>query len=205
MFCMLSKKIALISLVALLFLAGCSQQPMEKFAFTWVDSGITYKSNQAGAKELLGSFSVKPKILIATEVHAGQNPENAEIFNWSTIPLYVIISGNDRNAIQLIKFIKDRELQQCITNSGDFNTQITLNSSDCNSLLQKWASIPTISLLLPNSSLPASFIEVRKNSLVLHSRSTQEESALSTALAEKLFPNARSILRKASKKLKELK
>ncbi len=205
MFYMHSKKIFLILIIALLFLAGCTQQLQEKFSFTWKDNGVTYKSNQPNARAIVSSFSIKPALVIETELHSEQNPENAEIFNWSAIPLYTIISGNDRNAIQFIKLVKDNKLEECITNFGDFNSQVKLNSSDCNALMQEWKSLAVISLPLPNQAIAEPFIEVKQNSLILHSRSTQEESVLTMALAEKLFPNAKSVLEKASKKLKELK
>ncbi len=192
-------------LIGLLFLAnGCIEKPEKEFGFEWESSGATYKSDFAEPKGLLGSFSIRQKIILAPEIHFGENNANSEIFNWSVIPFYTVMAGNDKNAIQLIQFMGHGIKKKCITNFGDLKTEESLDETGCNALIEKWSDELVIFLPLPDPSLRHSFIEASENRVWVRARNTQEQATLAKALSRKLFPNTDEVLEKASETFKKL-
>lgn len=202
-----SEKIAIVffaSFALAFFLSGCSQQPVQKFRFEWEHDGLLFASDYAEPKALLRAFSIKPKVILLAELSGGESTENPEIFNKSFIPFYAVVAGNDRNAIQLIMFVEGGNTKECQSNFGDLKTQVFLNANECAALLERWNEELVIRFQLPDSSLGRSFVLLEENKAVIKARNISEQAALSSALAEQLFPNAQEILEGAKEKLKEL-
>lgn len=203
-----SRKIFLTTILfglLLLFYLGCIQQKEEEFAFEWDKNGILYKSNAGQPKTLLREFSLQQKIILKSEVYLEKSESNLKTFNQSIIPFYAVLAGNDKNAIQLIFFIKDNERKKCSSNFGDVKTQVEMDKNQCIQLLNKWKNTPSVFFPLPNSPVSKSFIEVKENEVIVRAKSVHDQSVLSSALAEELFPNAKSVLEKAKKMLEKMK
>ena len=187
----------------LLLCSGCTGG--EEYAFEWESGGATYKSNVSEPRGLLRAFSIREKIIVMPEIHLGENSQNQEIFNWSAIPLYTVVAGNDKNAIQMILFMENNGMQECHTNMGDLKTQLVLDRGECRRLLDDWNREAVIHLPLPNPKQGQPFIELGANRITVMARSPQEQAALTGALAEELFPNAKAVLERAGEKLEEMK
>lgn len=203
------KTLAVIFIGALLFaflFSGCIQQSIQQeFKYEWEDEGILFQSDFGEPKVLLREFTLKPKIIVGAELALEKTSENPEIFNNSVIPFYVVVAGNDRNAIQLIMFVENGKLQECETNYGNVRTQVSLESKECSEFIEKWNTELFVFFPLPDSSLKRSSIVLEESRITVKARNVEEQAVLSQSLAEHLFPNAQEILEKAKEKLRELK
>jgi len=193
------------SIVLLLAFSGCDQKPVRKFEFETFEDGVTFASDTGPPLELVKGFSIMKKVVVLTEIYALENSQNRDIFNLSAIPIYAIVSGNDKNAIQFINFMESGETKKCSTNFGNVLEETEFPDLECAGVIQSFGKALIIELKLPDSALEKAYIELADGKATVHARSPEEQAMFANTLAEKIYPNAKEVLKGASEKLKELK
>ena len=158
------------------------------------------ESNPLGSLLEFGNektFLVSPAFFEAHSI----NPYMANSMNL----FIVVLNGNDRNAVQLIRvFDAEKRLKYCATNFGDELTQENLSPEDCQKFIDGSGDSVKVFIEFPNSSFPKPTVKIQGNTLAISTNNFSELGKTSFVALKIMFGNAEEILKKTNALVEEL-
>ena len=158
--------------------------------------GIVLAGRENPGSELIALSEAKTFIVSPAfyENHS-INPYTANAMNL----FIVVLNGNDRNAVQLIRvFNPDKTLKYCATNFGNELTQENLSSTECLGFISSSVDAVKVFIEFPDSAREMARVEVSGDTVTIRAKSFNDVGKTGFVVLRVMFENAEEILRKTN-------
>ncbi len=163
---------------------------ISKFSFTI--QGIPYCSNTYTPTSFFDEFTQNNTYYVSPILEeSGADPLIANAMNlWQ-----VVLIGNGKETVQLIRVKVDGQISYCYTNKGDVQTAEQISLEECNSIINNKEN--TIVLLEEGREK----IVMEKNKLQIYTSNSKVIGQVNFAVIKQFFPNAQTILDTVNEKI----
>ncbi len=191
------KKISII-VIALIFLLAAIILffSVSDYKYSKEYNGVLFVSNYKNPDEFLQEFSSK-KTFFSVLIRYPKSNTTQYMDNANVLAI-LVLKGNDKNVVQVIRDIGLKGEEYCSTNFGNYKTSVDLNKEECDLFLASGINAVKIFLNFPDSSLQKPKIVFGNNEIQIMPKSYKDISATTFYALEAMFPNARDVVSKAN-------
>ncbi len=191
------KKVSIIVLALVLVLAlALFFLSFQEFRFSREYNGIMFVSNYNDPNQMLKDFSSKKTFFSILTRYPKSN--TVQYLDNATVLESLILNGNDKNAVQIIRDLDSKGEEYCNTNYGNHKTSVNLNKEQCDLLIASGKDAVKIYLNFPNTSLQKPRIVFGENEIQIMPQSYKDISTTTFYSLEAMFPNATDLVSKAN-------
>ncbi len=166
-------------------------------ASTIQSEGVLFHSESSSPIEHLSELANEEEFIVSVEVHDPVEATDSLMFNGFALFL-VVLNGNNKSTIQLLRVVEGENLSYCLTNYGDLKTEERITVEECLATLNDEEKVVVL-IDFPNPSLSKPIVTLSGKKIAVESNSIDTINNASFTVLKAMFNNAEEVLAKSNR------